>query len=137
MEVNVQQNLVFEASRAGTGLSLDPGCNMPACLLVFQMKGRTPNTPPGRDLQMERWPSGDRVSQVTTPKSPPAELVNTAESGARSQRADVSRLVTCTGRCLQSQFVSSHLEPVAYFRFIKSLTCESRQSDIRDDVTLD
>lgn len=39
--------------------------NMCVCFFVFQMRGRTPNTRPGRELRMERWPSGGRVYQVT------------------------------------------------------------------------
>ena len=113
------------------------------------MRGRTPNTPPGRDLQMERWPSGGRVSQVTRRYlgwvhvvlcdlfyPPPSVLLGSALCGSSSwankhpdeDNRPENRTRTNTswcflsvwpaGRCLQSQFISSHLELVAYLQLV-------------------
>lgn len=120
---------------------------MCVCLFVLQMRGRTPNTLPGRDLQMERWPSGGRVYQVTHIHGPvrvhfvlcdlssPSSLFccllvllcvkHTVKiMGLKIERTQTSANCRCfisvwpAWRCLQSQFISSHLELMAYLQLV-------------------
>lgn len=103
------------------------------CCFAFQTRGRTPNTLPGRDLQMERWPSGGRVYQVThtvhycswvircTFLSFTFVVIYLCCSPATALRIE-HKLIWCflsvwpARRCLQAQFISSHLELVAYLQ---------------------
>lgn len=121
------------------------------CFFVLQMRGRTPNTLPGLDLQMERWPSGGRAYQVSQTHImefvlcdpfrpilsfpsllvllcwiPPAEPISTP---MKITALKIERRVSwCflsvwpAGSCLQSQFISSHLELVAYLQ-LESKCC--------------